>query len=122
MGGWCPRRGAGKELRSRCPGLSLPSPRTQHRRHQCRVRPSLGALPLPRQEVEGSRKGGGATPPPPAPPRQEGQNATDSTRMRDGEGPRRWALESRAPTGRVQPPVGEMLGEPPAPFQSRDKG
>lgn len=24
--------------------------------------------------------------------------------------------------GREQPPGGEMLGEPPAPFQSRDKG
>lgn len=28
----------------------------------------------------------------------------------------------RSPVSREQPPGGEMLGEPPAPFQSRDKG
>ena len=45
-----------------------------------------------------------------------------------GEGGRAKTVESQVkrpqgpPRSRRQPPGGEMLGEPPAPFQSKDKG
>lgn len=60
---------------------------------------------------------------------KEGQNATETAR--DEGGRRAKKVESqvkeapgspRSQVGREQPPGGEMLGEPPAPFQSRDKG
>lgn len=45
--------------------------------------------------------------------RGKGQEGRISSQ--EAQGPR------RSPVGREQPPGGEMLGEPPAPFQSRDK-
>lgn len=82
----------------------------------------VDSIPPGRGDGDGRRCGGN-------PSQQEGQNATETAQRWGREKGQEGRISSqeaqgppRDPVGREQPPGGEMLGEPPAPFQSRDKG
>lgn len=117
-----PRKG---ELGTRCPGLS-PFPEGCMR-NQCRARPSLQAQEWALSLLGGGTRirGGVEAAPPSGRVRMQQRQHNDGGQGKGQEG-RLSSQEAqgppRSPMGREQPPGGEMLGEPPAPFQSRDKG